>query len=266
MNDALLATFNEIQALIVQAEKQDIEARYTIALLCCRVRDGDGNGGKYGSGAVKKLAAALGPDWSKSRIYDYARVAEAWPNKEDFDKLAGQVDKYGNPLSWSHIVLLATVADDEPRDVLIGQVLEDGLGIRDLRKNLRNDPPRDDTDEPSDAPPKKLPRALELAFANYQAQFDLLDANTSAFGGQIDQNIHNADADVLTDAFSELAKARQKLEAVFEANIERLDAWMKLIQERREVSARSQDAWGEPDAPSSSTPQVAPEAALVSAN
>jgi len=74
MNDALLREFTEIRALAVKADRQDVQARYQIAVHCQNVRVGDGNGGKYGEKAVIKLAQAIG--WEKSSIYDYANVAK----------------------------------------------------------------------------------------------------------------------------------------------------------------------------------------------
>lgn len=107
MGDSLLEQYRAIKQLVVAADRRDVHARYEIAVRCQEVREGDGKGGKYGHRAVARLAKALG--WRKSNVYEFANVAKTWPDKKGFDEFAAQEDKYGKPLSWSHIVLLATM-------------------------------------------------------------------------------------------------------------------------------------------------------------
>ena len=157
MNDALLGEYHEIMPLLVAADRHDVEARYNIAVHCLDVREGDGRGGKYGERAVAMLTKALG--WKKSTLYDYANVAKAWPDKRKFDELAAQDDTYGKPLSWSHIVLLATVATPEHCDKLAKDALKHGWNVRELRKKLHLDTAGSvEADSTAVPPPQAAPR------------------------------------------------------------------------------------------------------------
>jgi hypothetical protein len=82
MGSALLQHFREISRLIAEADRHGLKVRYEIAVHCQEVRNGDGNGGKYGAKAVRKLTRALA--WSKTAVYDYANVAVTWPDKNNF--------------------------------------------------------------------------------------------------------------------------------------------------------------------------------------
>lgn len=237
MNHALQSEYNTIRALAAQADHQDALARHEIALHCHTVCEGDGQGGTYGDRAVVRLSKALG--WSKSTVYEYAVVAATWPDKQVFAQFAEQEDRYGKPLSWSHIVLLAAVADTGRRNELVKDAIKHGWNVRDLRKELRGGTPKQKAKgaAPADAE-SKLPRVLATAVQNYVAQVAGLKANATVFGEHLVQKIKQAEPADLTDAVVDrLTKARQNLWGL----VQQLDEYIEQAQQRRMMASQPPD-------------------------
>ena len=130
-NDALTKKIAGIRQLVIEADKQDVPARYKIAVECREIIAGDGEGKVYGAGAVRKLGKEFG--WSKTAVYADVAVAATW-NEEKFRKLADKHDKFGKLLSWSHYLTLAAEKDPQRRRQLTKQTLDNGWSVRDLKK------------------------------------------------------------------------------------------------------------------------------------
>ena len=238
MNDALLEEFSQIKALAIKADRQNVQARYEIAVHCQKVREGDGIGGVYGDRAVARLAKALG--WGKSNVYGYANVALAWPDKKNIDELAALEDKHGRPLSWTHIVQLATVATAERRDELIADTLKHGWNVRELRKKLQPNAAGSVEEDSAAVPQPKTPRVLDAAVQNYVTQVSALKGNTTTFGEHLVEEINDADPVDLTDAFVDrLNKARQDLCEL----LKQLDEYIEQVKQRRSVPIQPQGDW-----------------------
>lgn len=238
MNDALLAEYDEIKGLITKADRQDVDARYKIAVRCSNVREGEGNGGKYGAGAVAKLTHALG--WGKSNIYDYANVARTWPDQTKFVEVFARNDRFDKPLTWSHIVLLATVVDVEHRDKLIDDTLQHGWGVRKLRKKMRTDALGEQDAVPTDAPQPAAPRALVATVEDCVTQVTALKRNVAAFGTRLVDEIKQADPADLTPALVDrLTKTRQDVTDL----LKEIDGWIEQIQSGQRPRLRPQDDW-----------------------
>ena len=252
MNTALLAAYTAIHRLLVEAERQDVQSRYEIALHCQQVRDGDGVGGTYGRRAVVTLAKALG--WHRSTVYEYANVAKTWPDRGSFDEIAARTDAFGKPLTWSNIVLLAAQADPERRTKLIDQCLENGWTNRQLSTERRRlvQPENADTDHEAGIPnvtvaacetgdsdeastylPPKPPRVLEIAVGNFLTQITALGRNVNAFNEQCMAEINNADASDLPWALAELERARTPLKTA----TDRLEERIRHVKQRLEEEA-----------------------------
>jgi hypothetical protein len=133
-NNALRQQCRKIRKLIAHADQKDVQARYQIAVHCQDVRAGDGNGNKYGTNAVRKLADEL--HWSMASVYDYANVAVTWPDEAKFNELVARGQQSGRPLSWSHMVLLATESDEAKREQLVQDCLRNGWSVSDLKRQM----------------------------------------------------------------------------------------------------------------------------------
>ena len=165
MGDALLQHYREITTLIAEADRQDVRIRYRIAVHCQEVRNGDGNGGRYGAKAVKKLTQAL--KWCKSLVYAYADVAVTWPDANKFDELVARSNRFDKPLTWSHFILLATVTDDARREKLIDDSLHNGWTVRELQVMMRTGPTEEYEEADAAETEPKLPPDLAAAIQNY---------------------------------------------------------------------------------------------------
>lgn len=88
----------------------------------------------YGHSAVQLVATALGQD--EASLYRHARVAERWSPTE-FEALLSRRMGDGSALSWSHLVVLASVESKARRQQLLERVLDENLSVRRLEEVVR---------------------------------------------------------------------------------------------------------------------------------
>ncbi|HZH18368.1 MAG TPA: hypothetical protein VE057_28710 [Archangium sp.] len=143
MEPALRSEYLKLKKMLASAEKQDAQVRYEIGRVVAKVR---GAGPRYGSNAVGQLERALGLDENTLRRYE--RIANTWTSAR-FSELMKRTNLYGRPLSWSHLDVLAEVADAKKREVLLDEALREGLSVRALASRVRGPTPAlvEDTNE-----------------------------------------------------------------------------------------------------------------------
>ena len=262
MNDALLTEFREIQKLRVGADTHDVLARYEIAVRCERVRLGEGEGGTYGKRAVKLLAQALG--WSPATTYGYCGVARAWPTKRAFDKLVERMSKFDKPLSWSQVVLLATVTDAKRQEQLLADALKQGWSDSRLKREIAHRvlypfkvlaqiaaKGTDNTAEDA-SPQPKTPKEMAVAVQNIRTSILTAKANVDTYGSLLGHLIDEAHpTDFTTDFLEHLKEMRRDLKDFYQPNAKQLDKWIVQIEQARKAPARSQDEWDDPADPKS---------------
>lgn len=127
MTPALLEEYKIIQKKLAVADDKDVRSRHALGVLVMKVRCSPK---KYGTSAVTQLEKALGLD--EATLYRHAQVAEAWSKKE-VGLLLKKANKFGLPLSWSHLVLLSTVTKPE-RNKYVTVALAEGLSVRKLKE------------------------------------------------------------------------------------------------------------------------------------
>jgi hypothetical protein len=128
MKSSLRDVYQKILDHLVLGDTQRVRSRYEIGRQITKVKRSPV---KYGERAVIQLAAALGA--KQSTLYHYADVADQWEPRE-FSRLCKKRDDvYGRPLSWSHLVEIAGVADSAVRNQLVEAVMSEGLTVRELR-------------------------------------------------------------------------------------------------------------------------------------
>ncbi len=236
VDDALSKKIAETKRLVIETDERDVPARYKVAVACQAVIAGDGKGKTYGAGAAKKLGKSLG--WNKSTVYAYEAVAKAW-NQEKFDELAAKRDKYGKPLSWSHIMFLATEKDAKRRRTFTKQTIDNGWSVRDLKKKVGG---KSDETETTGAEGPKPPRPLVNAVDNYATALTTAKANADTFGQAIDEQIEHAKPEELkSDLLARLKQARKDLDEHYRTEAKRLDALIQAIESGEHTGHESAD-------------------------
>ncbi|MGO8745679.1 MAG: hypothetical protein ACLQNE_06790 [Thermoguttaceae bacterium] len=225
MNDALLTKCNEIQSLVVEADRQDVGARYRIADLFRQVRDGS----EYGDGAMKKLAAYL--SLNLSAVYDYAKVVDCWPDKQKFLDAVTDQDK---SLSWSHVVELTREEDPDRRQSLMTQALNEGWSVERLAKERKASPVEEtDSDTPSSEPATALVGAVE----GFQEDLARLQV---AWEEELPRRIGKAEPSELPAARDKLSQIRKDLETFYQASAKAIDLCIVRVEEQIKLEAQKE--------------------------
>ena len=129
MTKPLVASYEKAAAALSESVTGYGKGRYDVGVVVKQVQD---DPDKYGKKPVKLLAIALGRD--EDSLYNYAAVAAAWPDKRSFNALFSCKNIHGVPLSFSHLIELAKVEDDDRRKGLFQEALDRGYKVKDLRE------------------------------------------------------------------------------------------------------------------------------------
>ena len=138
MNVALRAAYETIRDLLAKASRDEVRNRYRAGELVADIKRMPN---KYGRCAVAQLATALCQD--AQTLYRCATVAECWTASQ-LEALLQSNNEYGQPLSWSHFVVLAGVTSARERKELFERCVAQSLSVRaltaliDLRRRSRN--------------------------------------------------------------------------------------------------------------------------------
>ena len=122
----LRPVYESIRRMLAGATRDDARSRHQIGVLIADVKR---SSQKYGARAVEQLAVALGTN--VHTLYRCAAVAECW-SAEALEALLGMTTVHGQPLSWTHLVLLAGVTSVRRRTELLDKALKDALTVRQL--------------------------------------------------------------------------------------------------------------------------------------
>jgi len=253
------AECDRIEKLIVAAEKQDVLARYEIAIGCEKIRKGDGKGRKYGEGAVEALAKSIG--WRTDKVYRYAAVARTWPNRKGLEDLLALGSDYGTSLTWSHILLLVRVDDGKEQMKLADETLKNGWSVRELKAAVKkkpaqpagNSPPTPVTPPPDAAPseakpeperPSEMTRAIERLRSEVGSWKD----NSAAWAKELPKAITNAQPEDLDEGLKQLRQASRDLDAGYQSYKKKLDTCILQMEERCKLEVRKRQVGRQPQA------------------
>jgi hypothetical protein len=126
LSPRLRPVYESIRELLAGATRDDARSRHQIGGLIGDVKKAQD---KYGARAVEQLASALGTN--VHTLYRCAAVSECW-SPTQLEALLRRTTPQGQPLSWSHLVLLASVTSRCRRTELIDKALEGSLTVREL--------------------------------------------------------------------------------------------------------------------------------------
>jgi hypothetical protein len=144
MSEPLCAAYRTIRELLASAGRTEVSARHAAGTIIVDIKR---SRHKYGTRAVLRLARALGTD--EQTLYRCASVADCW-TKAQMATLLARTTEYGQPLTWSHFVVLATVSSAEKRAELFERALSEALSVRAL--SMLADGAHDGSAEVHDAP------------------------------------------------------------------------------------------------------------------
>ena len=235
MNDALLMESNRIRDRIAKNEKNDVLARYEVAVAIHGLRDA----AKYGSNAVTKLAMFLG--WSLTTVQDYAKVAATWPDAQNFAELAAEKNKNGIPLTWSHFTLLMREEDTEVRANLMAQALTEGWTVAELEagRKANKSGQSDNTDTAADSTDGTTePATANPVVAMVNSVAEKLAAVKATCETGLLKTIAGAPANTLDETLVSLQKTREQVVALHKSTLDSLDTAIAQVEERRNLESK----------------------------
>jgi hypothetical protein len=239
MNAELSKKYELIKQLIKKAEHADIRNRYKVALHLRDVNQGDGQGQRYGNGAVREIATTLG--WGKSTVHEYIQVAEAW-NEEQLETVIKKGEACGQPLTWGHLCVIAAVADTEERGGLVDDTIRNGLSMQELKRRRQSRTEPQETDAVTAPVRQTLPPSLATAIRSYAAQVAVLKSNVDTWGAQlVDQIAHVAPEQLSAEVLDQLRQINHGLKESFEVGRRQLDSCMAAIEKRLNDYAHQRD-------------------------
>ncbi|MGD0524296.1 MAG: hypothetical protein ABSE49_04080 [Polyangiaceae bacterium] len=130
LSPGLRPVYESIRELLAGATRDEARSRHRIGVHIVEVKLA---ADKYGTRAVERLALALGTN--VHTLYRCASVAECW-STEQLDEVLRRTTAKGQPLSWSHLVLLAGVTPARGRGDLTDLALRKQLTVRELVVHL----------------------------------------------------------------------------------------------------------------------------------
>lgn len=145
---------------LANATRLTNDVRYRIGVLVMEVC---GTRAPYGAKAMQHLEASLGIDTNTLRRYQ--KVAKTW-GKRTFNEMTKKEMENGQPLSWSHLDVLAEVAADR-REELVRAVIDDGLSVRELKALLQS--PSAAANEPAPKEPTRSYIGIRQAINKVEA-------------------------------------------------------------------------------------------------
>jgi hypothetical protein len=126
------AIASHIARRLADAAVEDMRARYDFGRVLHTARKQSRGAGEQG--VLRVLARRLGVDASALRRY--AQVSDVISARE-FDGMLKLRNARGEPLTWSHVELLARVRSAERRHQLAIAVVREELSVRDLSARVR---------------------------------------------------------------------------------------------------------------------------------
>jgi hypothetical protein len=169
------SAFNEacatVRRLLADAVREDVRTRHKVGVILIRVH---AEANTYGECAIERMAEELAT--STHILYSCARVAECW-SKPQIATLSARTNARGEPLSWSHFIVL-TKAAGSLRGAWTERCLRAGWSVRELREEMAQERARNapcPEDDEADGEPFRIALREGLQHASRASvQFDVI--------------------------------------------------------------------------------------------
>jgi hypothetical protein len=202
----VLRRCKELRDELARVGRADAKARYNIGVAVNDLKDHRKRG-------VSLLADELGFD--RKTLYKFGAVAEAWPWSV-VKGILEREDAKGLPISFSHLVVVASVEDTGKRDELIDAILEERLSVRQLEARIAHPPkgaaPDDGAARAKSSEPSWF-RTVRATFEPLHERVDGLEAELDALEGKAVE-LFPDDARRLADMLARQAEAVSRLQRV----------------------------------------------------
>ncbi|SEN18295.1 hypothetical protein SAMN05444354_1335 [Stigmatella aurantiaca] len=213
MTPTLRSEYEKLKKKLAGSEKQDAQVRYEIGRVVAKVR---GASPRYGSNAVGQLERALGLDENTLRRYEL--IASTWTPAQ-FAALLKRTNLYGRSLSWSHLDVVAAVADARKREGLLDEALREGLSVRELASRVRGRTPAlvEDTNESA------LNRPLFSAVRVMTARAETVVQSVSIWEKSIFERLQQENSPELSESLQNAKDVYTQLRSAVDVILGRID-------------------------------------------
>jgi hypothetical protein len=140
-NGAFAEACDTVRRLLGDVVRDEVLTRHKIGVVLGRVQR---EAGTYGDSAVERMADTLGT--SSHVLYQCARVAENW-STEGLAALSARVNSRGEPITWSHLVVLTKARTEPARGAWVERCLAQSWSVRDLKEAIAAERARTEDDE-----------------------------------------------------------------------------------------------------------------------
>ena len=127
---AIVDVSSVIRGILAEAERHDTLARHRVGEMLRGVKRSTDT---YGTHAVDRVAAEIGVP--ARELYRHIAVAECWSEAE-LTALVRETTRFGQPLTWSHFLAIATAREHVSRAALLGECLKNAWSVRELTQRI----------------------------------------------------------------------------------------------------------------------------------
>ena len=199
MNVALKGQCAAVRALLTKVGSDEIRTRYRVGTIVLRIQAAPST---YGTRGVDRMADALACD--RATLYRHGQVARCF-DRRTVDRLLAASRRCNSRISWSHLVVLATVERPEQRAALLERAIE-GLSVRELERLAR-----------SGAASVLVPSGAASALRHLLAMTESLKGRATA-DVDIDLETETFDRDLL-DLLGRLVSAHRELREICDRKV-----------------------------------------------
>ena len=210
----------EIRHELAKWNKSDVLGRHRIGQIVKQVRAKQKH---YGSHAVERIGNALG--FGTSWVYECAWVAETWSESELRELLQLRDAVHGQPLTWSHLAIIARLTDRGDRKRYIESALAEGWTVAQLKAQIHETPESEEAQQSGPAPRirpwvRDIKQTCDTALSKQQQWVGTV-VNELENGVELDE------------------AARTELEQALNSAQQARDGYEQLIQKLSEATGRS---------------------------
>ncbi len=131
MSPHLLSKFEDIRSFLIDEAISIFKRRHTLGKMVLQITN---DPSKYGKRAIEQLSQLLSMD--PSMLYNAKLFAERYTEKQLVELVEAR-NKFGDALTWSHVVQLIRIPDPNQRNKLQQKAIDECLTYQELLKEIQ---------------------------------------------------------------------------------------------------------------------------------